>query len=116
MCSGGCGQSSREKGLQKNLFDSTYLISLLPLFSMKELEKDMAMLRNGMKEVGREVEFYRTQPPVNGDRYLHMLKFKISKKAHLLSRETGSFNSQINFVVCIDAESMVYIFLLPSTN
>ena len=37
---------------------------------MKELEKDMAMLRNGMKEVGREVEFYRTQPPVNGDRYV----------------------------------------------
>ena len=36
--------------------------------SMKELEKDMAMLRNGMKEVGREVEFYRTQTPVNGDR------------------------------------------------
>ena len=41
-------------------------------FSMKELEKDMAMLRNGMKEVGREVEFYRTQPPVNGDRYVNL--------------------------------------------
>ena len=39
---------------------------------MKELEKDMAMLRNGMKEVGREVEFYRTQPPVNGDRYVNL--------------------------------------------
>ena len=37
---------------------------------MKELEKDMAMLRNGMKEVGREIEFYRTQPPVTGDRYV----------------------------------------------
>ena len=38
------------------------------MFSMKELEKDMAMLRNGMKEVGREVEFFRTQTPLNGDR------------------------------------------------
>ena len=37
-------------------------------FSMKELEKDMAILRNGMKEVGRELEFFRTQPPTNGDR------------------------------------------------
>ena len=37
-------------------------------YSMKELEKDMAMLRNGMKEVGREVEFFRTQTPLNGDR------------------------------------------------
>ena len=37
---------------------------------MKELEKDMAMLRNGMKEVGREIEFYRTQTPVTGDRYV----------------------------------------------
>ena len=39
------------------------------LCSMKELEKDMAILRNGMKEVGRELEFFRTQPPTNGDRY-----------------------------------------------
>ena len=36
--------------------------------SMKELEKDMAMIRNGMKEVGREIEFFRTQTPLNGDR------------------------------------------------
>ena len=43
---------------------------------MKELEKDMAMLRNGMKEVGREVEFYRTQPPVNGDRYVNLKEFR----------------------------------------
>ena len=47
-------------------------IQLFLSFSMKELEKDMAMLRNGMKEVGREVEFYRTQPPVNGDRYVNL--------------------------------------------
>ena len=48
----------------------TFLSSLKKHFfsSMKELEKDMAMLRNGMKEVGREIEFYRTQPPVTGDR------------------------------------------------
>ena len=33
----------------------------LNIFSMKELEKDMNMLRNGLKEVEREVEFYRGQ-------------------------------------------------------
>jgi len=38
------------------------------LFSMKELEKDMTMLRAGMKEVGREIEFYRGQPVQHGDR------------------------------------------------
>jgi hypothetical protein len=36
---------------------------------MKELEKDMTMLRAGMKEVGREIEFYRGQPVQHGDRY-----------------------------------------------
>ena len=49
---------------------SCYTATFIPIFfrSMKELEKDMAMLRNGMKEVGREIEFYRTQTPVTGDR------------------------------------------------
>jgi dishevelled associated activator of morphogenesis len=46
---------------------------------MKELEKDMAMLRNGMKEVEREVEFFRTQPTSNGDRYLPVMKEFLSK-------------------------------------
>ena len=39
---------------------------------MKELEKDMGLLRNGMKEVEREIEFFRTQPAVQGDRYLQV--------------------------------------------
>ena len=52
----------------------TYYFSNIPSshYSMKELEKDMAMLRNGMKEVGREVEFFRTQTPLNGDRYVYI--------------------------------------------
>ena len=52
----------------------TYHLSNIPssYYSMKELEKDMAMLRNGMKEVGREVEFFRTQTPLNGDRYVYI--------------------------------------------
>ena len=41
---------------------------------MKELEKDMNLLRNGMKEVEREIEFYRTQPISSGDRYLTVMK------------------------------------------
>ena len=41
---------------------------------MKELEKDMTHLRSGMKECGREVEFYRSQPVTNGDRYLPVMK------------------------------------------
>ena len=51
---------------------SCYTATFILIFfrSMKELEKDMAMLRNGMKEVGREIEFYRTQTPVTGDRYV----------------------------------------------
>jgi len=42
--------------------------------NMKELEKDMTQLRSGMKECGREVEFYRGQPVTNGDRYLPVMK------------------------------------------
>ena len=41
---------------------------------MKELEKDMNQLRGGLKEVGREVEFYRSQPVSTGDRYLPVMK------------------------------------------
>ena len=41
---------------------------------MKELEKDMGQLRNGMKECGREVEFYRGQALTTGDRYLPVMK------------------------------------------
>lgn len=48
-------------------------------FSMKELEKDMAQLRNGMKEVEREVEFFRTQPVATGDRYLPTMKEFVAK-------------------------------------
>ena len=37
---------------------------------MKELEKDMNLLRVGMKEVERELEFYRGQQVLSGDRYI----------------------------------------------
>ena len=43
-------------------------------FSMRELEKDMTQLRTGMKECGREVEFYRGQTLTSGDRYLPVMK------------------------------------------
>lgn len=56
--------------------------------NMKELEKDMAILRNGMKEVGRELEFFRTQPPANGDRYLPVMKeFQSLASVHLAELE-----------------------------
>jgi len=42
--------------------------------NMKELEKDMTQLRTGMKECGREVEFYRGQTLSTGDRYLPVMK------------------------------------------
>merc|ERR1711879_346033 len=40
----------------------------------KELEKDMGQLRTGMKECGREVEFYRGQTLTSGDRYLPVMR------------------------------------------
>eukprot|EP00095_Tigriopus_kingsejongensis_P000197 snap_masked-scaffold41_size498431-processed-gene-1.12 protein:Tk00197 transcript:snap_masked-scaffold41_size498431-processed-gene-1.12-mRNA-1 annotation:"disheveled-associated activator of" len=53
--------------------------------NMKELEKDMTMLRNGMKEVGREIEFFRTQTTSNGDRYLLVMKEFSTKTSVRLS-------------------------------
>ena len=47
---------------------------MVTLFSMKELEKDMGQLRTGMKECGREVEFYRGQTLTSGDRYLPVMR------------------------------------------
>ena len=46
---------------------------------MKELEKDMNLLRVGMKEVERELEFYRGQQVLSGDRYICSLyqRFKL---------------------------------------
>lgn len=48
-------------------------------FSLAELEKDMAALRTGLKEVERELEFHRsqTQPAANNapaDRFLPVMK------------------------------------------
>lgn len=42
--------------------------------SLGELEKDMAQLRNNLKEVERELEFHRVQPVVQGDRFLPVMK------------------------------------------
>ncbi|XP_023325482.1 disheveled-associated activator of morphogenesis 1 [Eurytemora carolleeae] len=46
--------------------------------NMKELEKDMNLLRVGMKEVERELEFYRGQQVLSGDRYLPVMKEFVS--------------------------------------
>ncbi|PNF21002.1 hypothetical protein B7P43_G09517 [Cryptotermes secundus] len=42
--------------------------------NMGELEKDMGFLRNGLKEVEREIEFHRSQPVATGDRFLPVMK------------------------------------------
>lgn len=42
--------------------------------NMGELEKDMGLLRNGLKEVEREIEFHRSQPVAIGDRFLPVMK------------------------------------------
>ncbi|XP_065343760.1 disheveled-associated activator of morphogenesis 1 [Cloeon dipterum] len=42
--------------------------------NMGELDKEMNYLRKGMKEVSQEIEFHRTQPVVNGDRFLPVMK------------------------------------------
>ncbi|KDR14722.1 Disheveled-associated activator of morphogenesis 2 [Zootermopsis nevadensis] len=42
--------------------------------NMGELEKDMGVLRNGLKEVEREIEFHRSQPVALGDRFLPVMK------------------------------------------
>lgn len=47
---------------------------MLENFSLGELEKDMAQLRNNLKEVERELEFHRVQPVVPGDRFLPVMK------------------------------------------
>jgi dishevelled associated activator of morphogenesis len=41
---------------------------------MGELEKDMGLLRNGLKEVEREIEFHRSQPVAVGDQFLPVMK------------------------------------------
>jgi dishevelled associated activator of morphogenesis len=41
---------------------------------MGELEKDMAQLRKGMRDVSQEIEFHRNQPVTTGDRFLPVMK------------------------------------------
>ena len=45
----------------------------------------MNLLRNGMKEVEREIEFYRNQPVASGDRYLAVMKEFSTKAAVRIS-------------------------------
>nr|CAD7402960.1 unnamed protein product [Timema poppensis] len=42
--------------------------------NMGELEKDMNQLRNGLKEVEREIEFHRSQQVTSADRFLPVMK------------------------------------------
>nr|CAD7440125.1 unnamed protein product [Timema bartmani] len=47
---------------------------VLDVLSMGELEKDMNQLRNGLKEVEREIEFHRSQQVTSADRFLPVMK------------------------------------------
>ena len=58
---------------------------------MKELEKDMSLLRAGMKEVERELEFYRGQEILSGDRYIQEI---LSGDRYI--QETGTFRRQVH--------------------
>ena len=61
---------------------------------MKELEKDMSLIRVGMKECEREMEFYRGQPVSNGDRLLLQQKTTI-KSLHLYIMKIPPCNERI---------------------
>ena len=68
---------------------------------MKELEKDMTQLRSGMKECGREVEFYRSQPVTNGDRYLPVMKEFMTMASVRLAELEDLFVDMKARVICI---------------
>ena len=68
---------------------------------MKELEKDMSLLRAGMKEVERELEFYRGQEILSGDRYIQEILSGDRYIQEILSgdrdiQETGTFRRQVH--------------------
>lgn len=42
--------------------------------SMGELEKDMAQLRAGLRDVTREIEFHLGQNALNGDRFIPVMR------------------------------------------
>lgn len=42
--------------------------------SLGELNKDMAQLRAGLKDVSKEIEFHRGQSPVSNDKFVPVMR------------------------------------------
>ena len=42
-------------------------------FSFTELDKELSTLRVGLKEIEKEVEFFQSQAPLHGDRFVSVM-------------------------------------------
>lgn len=82
--------------------------------SLGELEKDMAQLRNNLKEVERELEFHRVQPVVQGDRFLPVMKEFLTAATCRFSELEDLFQD-MKTRVCA-RHSMLYILIIPYKN
>jgi hypothetical protein len=85
---------------------------------MGELEKDMGLLRNGLKEVEREIEFHRSQPVAMGDRFLPVMKEFLSSATCRFSELEDLFQDMKTrvgyfFIFCPCSLAHFQSFLFP---
>lgn len=83
--------------------------------SLGELEKEMAQLRNNLKEVERELEFHRVQPVADGDRFLPVMKEFLTTATCRFSELEDLFQdmkTRVRTNMCIYFDLEEYGFLL----
>jgi len=73
---------------------------------MGELEKDMAQLRKGLRDVSQEIEFHRTQPVVTGDRFLPVMKDFLSQATTKFSELEDLFQDMKTRVSILEKKSI----------
>lgn len=85
--------------------------------SLGELNKDMAQLRAGLKDVAREIEFHRSQSPLANDKFVPVMReFQATATCRLAEVEDQYQDMKVSsllinvFSLIITSSNIHYIF------
>lgn len=81
--------------------------------SLGELNKDMAQLRAGLRDVAKEIEFHRGQSPVANDKFVPVMReFQATATCRLAEIEDQFQDMKVRTHLIIAFDSFVFIFII----
>lgn len=70
--------------------------------SLGELNKDMAQLRAGLKDVAKEIEFHRAQSPVANDKFVPVMReFQATATCRLAEIEDQFQDMKVHYFLIV---------------